>query len=561
MSSARSRDDVIQQDVADLHSLGYAQELFRSMGGFSNFAISFSIISILTGAVILYDYGLAWAGTAAVLIGWPFITVFVLCIAAAMSEIASAYPTAGGLYYWASRMKNKNWGWWTAWLNLIGQFAIVAGINFAAALFINATIVTPLLSNVGIDYGNTTVLIGSADQPILVGSLLTMGILMLIQLTINIAGINLVALLNQVSVWWHIGIVAAVVVLVFLAGKPDESGLTLFAIQPQDVAGSWNNDLGVVNLQYGPAITYPLILAFFFSLLQANWTYTGYDASAHVAEETVGARVASAWGIFLSVAVSAVVGYIFLFALSTHLPNLSTLFPNPLPDPLGLSSQYYFGDGAAVIDILIFNLGSTVGGLLSAGIAIAMWFCGLSAIASAGRMLFAFSRDDGVPGSGWLKKVSHRYRTPANSLTAIVAIAWLFTVAAFFVGRGTAVIIVTAISTIFLYAAYGVVIYLGATTDEWLKERVWSLGRWSKPIARIAIVWIVVLMILFSFPTSGNISWPFMVVTVLFLLVYYFGWGRRSFMGPRVMGDAAELTAIEREFSHEAEKLGGSTTA
>ena len=154
-----------------------------------------------------------------------------------------------------------------------------------------------------------------------------MGILMLIQLAMNIAGINLVSLLNQVSVWWHIVIVAAVVFLVFLAGKPDASGLTLFAIQPQDVAGSWNNDLGFVNIQYGAAITYPVILAFFFSLLQANWTYTGYDASAHVAEETVGARVASAWGLFLSVAVSAIVGFIFLLALSTHLPDLSTLFP------------------------------------------------------------------------------------------------------------------------------------------------------------------------------------------------------------------------------------------
>src|SRR6476661_4003618 len=140
----RSRQDVISDDVADLHRLGYAQELFRSMGGFSNFAISFSIISILTGAVILYDYGLAWAGTAAVLIGWPLVTIFVVLIAASMGEIASAYPTAGGLYYWASRMKNKNWGWWTAWLNLIGQFAIVAGINYAAALFINGAIITPL---------------------------------------------------------------------------------------------------------------------------------------------------------------------------------------------------------------------------------------------------------------------------------------------------------------------------------------------------------------------------------------------------------------------------------
>ncbi len=561
MTQPRSREDQIKQDVHDLHKLGYAQELFRSMGGFSNFAISFSIISILTGAVILYDYGLAWAGTAAVLIGWPLVTVFVLFIAASMGEIASAYPTAGGLYYWASKMKNKDWGWWTAWFNLIGQFAIVAGINFAAAAFLNATIVTPILSGLGITYDNTTVILAAGSTAILTGQLLTMGILMLIQLVMNIAGISLVALLNQVSVWWHIVAVAAIVVLVFLAGKPDESGLTLFAIQPQDVAGSWNNNLGFVNLQYGPAISYPVVLAFFFSLLQANWTYTGYDASAHVAEETVGARVSSAWGIFLSVAVSAVVGFIFLFALTTHLPNLSTLFPATLDDTtLPSSSQYYFGGGVAVIEILKYNLGQ-LGELLSAAIAIAMAFCGLSSVAAAGRMLYAFARDDGVPSSGWLKKVSHRYRTPVNSLIGITVVAWVFTVLAGVVGGGTAIVIVTAISTIFLYAAYGIAIYLGATTQEWLKERVWSLGRWSRPVAALALFWVIVLMILFSFPTSGNISWPFMIGTVAFLLVYYFGWARRGFQGPRVMGREAELTEIEREFEHAAEELGGPAQA
>jgi amino acid transporter len=556
MTQARSTDDVISQDVADLHRLGYAQELLRSMGGFSNFAISFSIISILTGAVILYDYGLAWAGTAAVLLGWPLITIFVLAIAASMGEIASAYPTAGGLYYWASRMKNKNWGWWTAWLNLIGQFAIVAGINYSAAAFLNATIITPILANAGIEYGNTTELIPG----LLNGQLVTMGILMLIELALNIAGINLVALLNQVSVWWHIVIVAAVVVLVFLAGKPDQSGLTLFAIQPLDTAGTWNNNLGFVNLGYGSALTYPILLAFFFSLLQANWTYTGYDASAHVAEETIGARVASAWGIFLSVAVSAIVGFVFLLALTTHLPDLKVLFPASLDDA-NTYSQYYFGGGVAVIAILEYNL-ANIGDLLAAGIAIAMAFCGLSSVASAGRMLFAFSRDDGLPGSGWLKKVSHRYRTPANSLTAIVIVAWLFTVAAFWLGAqggpgggGIAIVIVTAISTIFLYAAYGVVIYLGATTSEWKNERVWSLGRWSRPIAWLSVFWVLVLMVLFSWPTSGNISWPFMIGAVILLLIYYFGWARSRFKGPRSMGDSTELTEIEREFERAAEEL------
>jgi amino acid transporter len=557
MAGGRSRDDRIRDDVRDLHQLGYAQELFRSMGGFSNFAISFSIISILTGAVILYDYGLAWAGTAAVMIGWPLVTIFVLAIAASMAEIASAYPTAGGLYYWASKMKNKDWGWWTAWLNLIGQFAIVAGINFAAAAFLNATIITPLLSNVGIDYGNTSVLLAAGETPIITGQLLTMGVLMLVQLAMNIAGINLVALLNQVSVWWHIVIVAAVVILIFLIGKSDQSGLTLFAIQPLDQAGSWENNFGFLHLQYGAATTYPLFLAFLFSLLLANWTYTGYDASAHVAEETIGARIASAWGLFLSVAVSAVVGYIFLFALTTHLPDLSTLFPPDLAtaDPL-LYSQYYFGGGVAVFSILTYNLGDFLGNLLAAGIAIAMAFCGLSSVASAGRMLYAFSRDDGLPGAGWLKQVSHRYRTPANALGAIVVVAWIFTLLAGYVGGGTAIVIVTAISTIFLYAAYGVVIYLGATTEEWRGLRVWSLGRWSKPVAYIAVFWVLVLMVLFSFPTSGNISWPFMVATILFLVVYYYAYARARFQGPRVMGREEELTEIEREFDQAARGLG-----
>jgi amino acid transporter len=553
MTQGRSREDVIRQDVHDLHRLGYAQELFRTMGGFSNFAISFSIISILTGAVILYDYGLAWAGTAAVVIGWPLVTVFVLAIAASMSEIASAYPTAGGLYYWASRMKNKNWGWWTAWFNLIGQFAIVAGINYAAAGFINATILDKLTGGTF----NTYELIPG----ILNGQLITMGVLMLIQLAMNIAGINLVALLNQVSVWWHIVIVIAVVVLVLLIGKPDQSGLTLGAIQPLDAGGSWNNDLGFVNLQYGAATTYPLLLAFFFSLLQANWTYTGYDASAHVAEETVGARMASAWGIFLSVAVSAVFGFLFLMALTLHLPDLSTLFPADLANgDAATYSQYYFGGGVAVIDILNYNLGG-LGDVLSAGIAIAMAFCGLSSVASAGRMLFAFSRDDGVPASGWLKKVSHRYRTPANALVGMVVVSWLFTVAAFIVGTGTAIVIVTAISTIFLYAAYGICIYLGATTSEWRSHQVWNLGRWSKPIAWIAVLWVIVLMVLFSFPTSGNISWPFMIGTVVLLLVYYFAYAKSRFQGPRVMGREEELTELEKEFEHAAADLKGPATA
>ena len=137
--------------------------------------------------------------------------------------------------------------------------------------------------------------------------------------------------------------------------------------------------------------------------------------------------------------------------------------------------------------------------------------------------------------------------------------AWLFSVAAFIVGhaerRRMAIVIITAISTIFLYAAYGICIYLGAATDRMADERVWSLGRYSKPVAWVAIFWIVVLMFLFSWPTSGNISWPFMVAIVVFLLIYYFAWARKRIPRAAGQGAAAELTEIESEFEEAAGQI------
>src|SRR3982750_20170 len=132
----RTRGELIQQDIRDLHKLGYAQQLFREMGGFSNFAISFSIISILTGAVLLYGYGLKFSGPIINTVGWPVVSVFTLCVAASMAELASAYPTAGGLYYWALQLGGRGWGWVTAWLNMVGQVTITAGINIGAAIYL-----------------------------------------------------------------------------------------------------------------------------------------------------------------------------------------------------------------------------------------------------------------------------------------------------------------------------------------------------------------------------------------------------------------------------------------
>lgn len=556
MAQPKTREDLIKEDVHDLHRLGYAQELFRTMGGFSNFAISFSIISILTGAVILFDYGLAWGGPAASTLGWPLVSIFTIMIAASMAEIASAYPTAGGLYYWSSRLKNKDWGWWTAWFNLAGQIAIVAGIDFAAAAFLNTSIVTPIMSNFGVSYSNSTGVFGSSVN----GQLLTMAVLLLVQLALNVGGIRIVALLNDASVWWHIGTVAVIVVSLFLiANGKVHAALSPFDIAPQDTQGG----ASPLGLSLGPASGYALPVAFLFSLLQAQWTYTGYDASAHVAEETVGARLSSAWGVFLSVAVSAVVGYIVLFGLVTHLPPMEQVFGVVSNGTCPVDAQYcsyYYGGNPVVFSTLSYNLGA-LGSWLSAAIAVAMSLCGLSSVAAAGRMLFAFSRDHGVPGSRVLRRVSHRFRTPANALAAIVVFSYLLTQAAFIVGSYTAIAIVTAISTIALYWAYGVPIFLGLTgKQEWRELAVWRLGRFSRPIAVLACLWILFISVLFLWPTSGN-AWTLIafVAFLTALVVYYFAWARIRFKGPIVEVGEAELTEIEKEFEAAAEEFGGAT--
>jgi amino acid transporter len=534
---ARTREEAIAQDIKDLHGLGYAQELFRTMGGFSNFAISFSIISILTGAVILFNLGLTLGGPAAVGIGWPLVTVFTLMVAATMAEIASAYPTAGGLYYWASRLKNKDWGWWTAWLNLGGQVSIVAGINYSAAFYLTATLINPLVGG-GFDPGADTFGVQNA--------IWVTGLLIAIEIVFNVAGTKIVAFMNDLSVYWHIGFVVAIAILLFVAGsQPTHDIGFLFQVAPQPNAD---------GVSYADILPFGVAGAFALSLLQAQWTYTGYDASAHVAEETVAARTSSAWGVFNSVAVSAVAGFVVLAALTLKMSSVEDVLAN--------------SGGYAVAYILGQNLGADflqLGSLLAIGVAIAMTFCGFSSIASAGRMLYAFSRDDGLPGSGWLKKVSPRFRTPSNSVIAISVLSWLLIVLVYVLTKalgGDPLFLIggiTSVSTVLLYWAYGVCIWLGMRGDQsWRSAQTWSLGRWSRPFAWISVIWIVLFSFVFLYPFALNpASWVIVAVFMGLLVVYFLGYARSRFRGPVAKGSADQLSEIEKEFNAAAGQLAG----
>ena len=142
MSASPPVKEVLDQDTKDLHSMGYAQELDRSMSKFSNFAVSFTIISILSGCLTLYGYGLLHGGPPVMLWGWLFVGTLVIFAGMSLGEICSSFPTAGGLYYWAAKLAPGDsapiWSWFTGWFNLLGQVAVTAGISFGCAFSISA---------------------------------------------------------------------------------------------------------------------------------------------------------------------------------------------------------------------------------------------------------------------------------------------------------------------------------------------------------------------------------------------------------------------------------------
>lgn len=511
-AASHAESSAIEQDVRELHELGYAQELRRVMSGFSNFAISFSIISVLTGAVILYGWGLRYGGPGENGLGWPLVSIFTLCIAACMAEIASAYPTAGGLYYWASVMGNRHWGWWTAWLNLGGLVTAVAGINWAAAAFFNRIVLQEI-------FGMT---------PDLGVQVVVMAGITLVQVAINVFGIRLVAWLNDLSVWVHVLGVLAIALLLFLFAK-HRNGLDFpFRIAPGDPA------IAAQPPFWG---TFGIFGAFLLGLLQAQWTYTGYDASAHTAEETISARRGSANGIFMSVAVSAIVGYVLLLAITYALP--------PVAETLAADAS----GTPAVAYTLIENLAG-LGVFLSFVIVVAMILCGMSAIASTGRMIFAFARDGGVPFSRFFSHVSLAQRSPDVALCTAGILAVLITVYAYVSARGdaaaasTTIGIITGMSTALLYWAYGLPILLGLRSGVWRERRTWSLGTRSRALQVISIAWIVVISILFLWRPDNEYAFRGTVGFLVLLVAYYALWAIRNFKGPQARR-AEELIARE----------------
>lgn len=501
----------MDDDTKRLHELGYAQELKRSMGGFSNFAVSFTIISILSGCLTLFSFGMNTGGPMTMIWGWLLVGFFVVLVGLGMAEVCSAYPTAGGLYYWAARLKPNNpgvWSWFTGWFNLLGQVAVTAGIDFGCALFIEG-----FLTEIG--WLSINVNFSTIQHEVV---LLT-AILLAVHGLLNTRGVNLVAKLADVSVWWHLAGVSIIVLALFFAPQHHQAASFVF--------GHFINNTGFHWSFY----------VFLIGLLNAQYTLTGYDASAHMTEETHNAAIAGPKGIVNSIVVSLIAGWILLVGVS-----------------FAIQPGKYTSESTALVapaQIFVDALGKT-GGLLLLLIAIvAQFFCGMSSVTANSRMIYAFSRDGAVPGSKMWHRINPRTRTPTNAV-------WFAAVGAFILALPywwsiTAYAAVTSIAVVGLYIAYILPVFLRVLQGDKFQKGPWALGKWGVPIGIIATIWVVFICVMLMLPqvepiTAHTFNYaPLAVLVVIgFAGVWWVVSARKWFTGPKAQGTEAQLEAEEK---------------
>lgn len=495
-------DENVNDDVKTLHSMGYAQELARTMGQFSNFAISFSIICILSGGINSLAQGTSGAGGGALSIGWLVGGAAALLFSLGMAQIASAFPTAGGLYHWSSILGGRFWGWATAWFNLLGLITVLGAINVGTYTFF----VGAFGSSLGLEAGP-------------MNQFIFMVIITGLHALFNHLGIKLTTKLTDISGYLiFLGAVLLTVVLFLAADNPDFSRLWSFKNYSGDAGGGvWPE-------------TSSLTMVFFLGLLLPIYTLTGYDASAHTSEETIDAAKRVPKGIIHSVFWAALFAFLFSGAFVLAIPNMDEAAKQ------GWNVFFYVMDA---------QVNPSIKMLLYVIIFVAQFLCGLATVTSVSRMIFAFARDKGLPMSEHLAKVSPKWRTPvaATWVGAILAVA--------FTSYAKVYSTIVSVTSIALYLSYAMPIAAGlfAYGKSWTKMGPWDMGPSFKIVA---VLCIIISLAIFYVGVQPPNQLALKVLGVIFALtaIVWFGLENKRFKGPPIGADIeARQKAIE-----EAEK-------
>jgi len=480
-------------DAANLKSMGYEQELHRHMGGFSNFAISFSIICILAGGISAFPQGLGAAGGASIGIGWPLGALFAAIVAMAMAQIASSYPTAGGLYHWGSILGGKGYGWCTAWFNLLGLIFVVASVDFGVYDPFFKSIFLP---SIGVDTSG----FGYTEQ---------VGIISLIvasQAILNAYFPKLTTKLTDISGY-----------LIFALSILLVGSLLAYSTTTIDISRlfTFTNFTGAEGSPWASAPKAAMGMAFLSGMLLVVYTITGFDASAHTSEETRDAANAVPRGIIKAVVYSGIFCFILVSCFVLVMPDVAE----------GVKQNLGF------LGALFANLPHGLNVFLSLGLLIVNYFCGLACLTSCSRMTFAFARDGGLPGSSMLRKVHTTLKTPVIATW----VAGVLAIAATLYGDGF--VVLSTGCAVFLYISYVMPTAAGffAEGKSWKHKGPFDLKGLSKPIALLAVLGGSILAFVGMQPPNEKVF--YLVIAMLVVMaVFWFVLGEKNrFKGPPTM--------------------------
>ena len=457
--------DSHSEDVKILESFSYKQKLKRSLKLFSSFAVAFSFISITTGIFTNFQFVLQTGGPAGIW-SWAITVVGQLLVALIFAELAGIIPVSGYSYQWIKRLSSPFVSWLTGWISFCFLILVIPAVDWGLAPVLAGLLNIPI-----------------NDHNIMIIVMCTI----ILQVTLNIIGVKVAAIINDGAVFTEtIGMIGLTIFLFFAAFKSNADPSIL---------------LSTGNVAKGTSYIAPFIM----TMLMGSFTLVGFEASANLSEETVDAHKTVPKAIFASVALSGIFGMFFLIASTLAIPNLTDVLNSNNPLPF----------------IIETNLGSVIGKLFLILVCISIFACGLVITTSAGRLIYAMSRDNMFFFSHHLKKISPKTNSPVVATLLILVLCLIST---YFAESLTLLVGATAVLPALIYlitiVSYGI-----ARKNVKFRTGGFTLGKFSKPIFICAVVWLVIEIGILTIPKDFHsvtmISGLMVILGVIFYFIFF----------------------------------------
>lgn len=488
----------LNEDDQILERMGYKTELYRGLSAFSNFAFGFTEVNVLCSFVSMYGYGLATGGPTVIFWGFAVTFVFNTIVAYSMAEICSAYPSAGSVYHWTGQLVPVSLAplasYTCGWANFLGNAAGDAAFSYTWATFLSASIAIS-----GGEVLSTQLL-----------CLISIAVLLLWSF-LNFFRIDTVGSFNHLAVFAHVGAIFFIIIACFTVASPLESTAWVFTEYVNDTG--FESDVYVVMM----------------GLLTGVYCFTGFEASAHMAEETHGSRTSAPNGVINTV-------------LATGAGGLLVIVP-VLYATANVDQSLNGTSGNAVVDSMSYSMSNRWACIFAWVVTVNLFFAGVSSVAVTGRITWALMRDNGFIYSSYFSVVDTYFQSPIRAIMFVFGFDAILLLLTLNPGVGLAAFYsIVGLCAVGFNISYAIPIaaHLVFSTEKSFPLTCKSLGTYSKLFGIISCIWLIFTAILFFLPTeypvtNSNMNW-LCVVMLLVLIVGILNWILNSqylFTGPK----------------------------